>query len=189
VALTAVYTVTQTILAQNVAARYVAIYLGRMRDDGLDALGLVGQMQRTLNAQHAQVEILAASVRTPVEVEQVAELGVSAARCRLPCCSNYRNRHERWQRLRRSTKPSSRYDEEAAMPDTEIIRTVLGDIKPSELGRTNVHEHLLMRSPLLRGDELGDVERSAAEAIEMRNAGMDALVELTPIGQRNSMEE
>lgn len=44
------------------------------------------------------------------------------------------------------------------MPDTEIIRTVLGNIKPPELGRTNVHEHLLMRSPLLRGDELDDVE-------------------------------
>jgi len=54
--------------------------------------------------------------------------------------------------------------------------------KPPELGRTNVHEHLLLRSPLLRGDELDDVERSTAEAIELRNAGMDALVELTPIG-------
>lgn len=77
--MTAVYTVAQTILAQSVAARYVAVYLGRMRDDGLDALGLVGQMQYTLNVQHAQIEILAASVRTPVEVEQVAEVGVSAA--------------------------------------------------------------------------------------------------------------
>jgi predicted metal-dependent phosphotriesterase family hydrolase len=65
---------------------------------------------------------------------------------------------------------------------TEIIRTVRGDIKPSEFGRTIVHEHLLMRSPLLRGDELDDVERSAAEAAELKQAGMDALVELTPIG-------
>lgn len=39
VTMTAVYTVAQTILAQSVAARYyVAVYLGRMRDDGLDAL-------------------------------------------------------------------------------------------------------------------------------------------------------
>lgn len=35
-------------------------------------------MQCSLNAQHAQIEILAASVRTPVEVEQVAEMGISA---------------------------------------------------------------------------------------------------------------
>lgn len=66
--------------------------------------------------------------------------------------------------------------------NAEIIRTVLGDIKPSKLGRTDVHEHLLMRSPLLRGDELDDVERSTAEATEMRNAGIDTIVELTPIG-------
>jgi len=66
--------------------------------------------------------------------------------------------------------------------ETEIIRTLRGDIKPSELGRTNVHEHLLMRSPLLRGDGLDDMERSTVEAIEIQNAGIDALVELTPIG-------
>jgi predicted metal-dependent phosphotriesterase family hydrolase len=63
-----------------------------------------------------------------------------------------------------------------------IIRTVLGDIRPDELGRTNVHEHLLQRSPLLRGEELDDVQRSLAEVLELRDAGMDALVELTNIG-------
>ena len=71
------------------------------------------------------------------------------------------------------------------MPDKnrkEVISTVRGDIQPAELGRTNVHEHLLMRSPLLRGEELDNLERSAAEASEMHNAGIDALVELTPIG-------
>jgi transaldolase len=78
VTLTAVYTVAQAILAQSVGARYIAVYLGRMRDDGLDAFALVGQMQRTLNAQRASVEILAASVRSPAEVEAVAELQVAA---------------------------------------------------------------------------------------------------------------
>ncbi len=63
-----------------------------------------------------------------------------------------------------------------------VIRTVLGDIQPEELGRTNVHEHLLQRSPLLPGEELDDLERSLAEVVELRDAGMDALVELTNIG-------
>lgn len=62
------------------------------------------------------------------------------------------------------------------------IRTVLGDIEPQELGNTNTHEHLLMRSPLLRGEELDDLELSCIEATKMRRAGIDALVELTPIG-------
>jgi transaldolase len=78
VTLTAVYAVTQAILAQSVGARYIAVYLGRMRDEGLDALALIGQMQRTLDAQRASVEILAASVRSPAEVEAVAELQVAA---------------------------------------------------------------------------------------------------------------
>ena len=78
VTLTAVYTVAQAILAQSVGARYIAVYLGRMSDDGLDALALVGQMQHTLSVQRAEVEILAASIRSPAEVEAVAELGIAA---------------------------------------------------------------------------------------------------------------
>ncbi len=78
VTLTAVYTVAQVVLAQSINAHYVAVYVGRMRDDGLDALGLVRQMQGVLNVQHAGVEILAASIRAPVEVEQLAEIGVPA---------------------------------------------------------------------------------------------------------------
>ena len=62
------------------------------------------------------------------------------------------------------------------------IRTVLGDMDPRELGKTDVHEHLLMRSPLLRGEELDDLEKSTREAVELREAGIDALVELTTIG-------
>ncbi len=63
-----------------------------------------------------------------------------------------------------------------------MIRTVLGDIVPEELGRTDAHEHLLMRSPLLRGEELDDPERSGEEAASLRQSGMEALVELTTIG-------
>ena len=62
------------------------------------------------------------------------------------------------------------------------VRTVLGDIDLRELGKTDVHEHLLMRSPLLRGEELDDLEKSTREAVELREAGIDALVELTTIG-------
>ena len=83
ITLTAVYTVAQAILAMSVDAQYIAVYLGRMRDDGLDALALVRQMQRTLDAQHSSIQILAASIRTPAEVEALAELGIAAATLRL----------------------------------------------------------------------------------------------------------
>lgn len=65
---------------------------------------------------------------------------------------------------------------------TGQVRTVLGDLPPEQLGRTDYHEHLLMRSPLLAGDELDDLDRSTAETAQLREAGIDALVELTPLG-------
>jgi transaldolase len=77
VTMTAVYTVRQALLADAVGAAYIAVYLGRMRDSGLDAMQLVGRMQRTLDTQGSRVEILAASVRSPEEVEDLAELGVA----------------------------------------------------------------------------------------------------------------
>jgi transaldolase len=79
VTMTAVYTLPQVVLADAAGAHYVAVYLGRMRDSGVDALGLVGQMQRTLNIQKSKVEILAASVRSAEDVAALAELGVATA--------------------------------------------------------------------------------------------------------------
>jgi 5-phospho-D-xylono-1,4-lactonase len=67
-------------------------------------------------------------------------------------------------------------------PPAPVVRTVSGDLAPGELGRTDYHEHLLMASPLLAEDELDDVDRSAEETAALRDAGIDALVELTPIG-------
>ena len=62
------------------------------------------------------------------------------------------------------------------------IRTVRGDLALQALGRTNYHEHLIQITPLLAGDELDDVQRSATETTLLRDSGFDALVDLTPIG-------
>lgn len=79
ITLTAVYTTRQALLAQSVGAQAIAIYLGRMRDAGLDAMALAGQMQQILRAQGAGVEILAASIRTPEELSELGALGVASA--------------------------------------------------------------------------------------------------------------
>lgn len=63
-----------------------------------------------------------------------------------------------------------------------FVRTVTGDIAPDQLGTTDYHEHLFQASPLLVGDELDDVELSAREASELHAAGIETLVDLTPIG-------
>jgi phosphotriesterase-related protein len=64
----------------------------------------------------------------------------------------------------------------------QVVPTVLGDVAATALGATNVHEHLLMRDPVLPGEELDDVGRSAQEAASLRGSGFDAVVELTPVG-------
>jgi transaldolase len=79
VTLTAVYTLRQALLAQSVGASYIAIYLGRMRDAGLDAMALASQMQALLNAQSAAVTILAASIRDPDELVALGQAGIGAA--------------------------------------------------------------------------------------------------------------
>lgn len=63
-----------------------------------------------------------------------------------------------------------------------FIRTVTGDIDPSELGRTNYHEHLFQVSPLLPGDDLDDEVASGNEAAELLASGFDAMVDATPMG-------
>ncbi|MER5393298.1 phosphotriesterase, partial [Saccharopolyspora sp. NPDC002686] len=62
------------------------------------------------------------------------------------------------------------------------VRTVLGDVPAQELGRTDYHEHLFQVTPLLPGDELDDEQRSGQEAQHLREAGIEAMVEATPIG-------
>jgi phosphotriesterase-related protein len=63
-----------------------------------------------------------------------------------------------------------------------VIRTVLGDLDPAELGVCDAHDHLFLRSSLLRGQELDDVDAAAAELAAFRAAGGQAVVQWTPYG-------
>jgi 5-phospho-D-xylono-1,4-lactonase len=63
-----------------------------------------------------------------------------------------------------------------------IVRTVRGDIRPTELGPCDAHEHLFLVTPAQPGDEFSDVEKAIEEARMLRAAGATALVDWTPIG-------
>ncbi|WP_330456170.1 phosphotriesterase [Streptomyces sp. NBC_00820] len=62
------------------------------------------------------------------------------------------------------------------------VRTVLGDIRPEELGACDAHDHLFLRSPRLPGQELDDVPAARAELAAFRAAGGSAVVQWTPYG-------
>jgi phosphotriesterase-related protein len=63
------------------------------------------------------------------------------------------------------------------------IQTVLGDIPPSDLGRTLLHEHLLTSPPPHITDEdflLDSEAKAASELHALKKAGANALLEMSP---------
>lgn len=59
------------------------------------------------------------------------------------------------------------------------VMTVLGPIPATELGITDAHDHLFLRSPALPGQDFDDVEKAIEE---VSGAGLGAIIEVTPIG-------
>ncbi|SDP54826.1 phosphotriesterase-related protein [Streptomyces sp. cf386] len=62
------------------------------------------------------------------------------------------------------------------------VRTVLGDIRPEELGVCDAHDHLFLSTPQLPGQELNDAASARAELAAFRGAGGSAVVQWTPYG-------
>jgi 5-phospho-D-xylono-1,4-lactonase len=60
--------------------------------------------------------------------------------------------------------------------------TVLGPLPVEQLGRTDAHEHLFLRTPALPAEEFDELEPAIAEVREGIHTGLAAIVELTPIG-------
>jgi predicted metal-dependent phosphotriesterase family hydrolase len=63
-----------------------------------------------------------------------------------------------------------------------MIRTVLGDITPDELGVCDAHDHLFLRSPMLPGQELDDTTAALTELRAFAALGGRAVVQWTPWG-------
>lgn len=76
---TAVFHPNQALLAALAGAKYVAPYVGRMFDVGIDAYPALQSMLNIYRLYDFKTKILAAALRTPERVTACAELGVSAA--------------------------------------------------------------------------------------------------------------
>ncbi|HET6292555.1 MAG TPA: hypothetical protein VFG33_04250 [Kribbella sp.] len=62
------------------------------------------------------------------------------------------------------------------------VMTVLGPVRPAELGYVDAHEHLFLRTPALPGDEFWDADKSTTEAAAVRSSGIGTVIDLTPVG-------
>jgi 5-phospho-D-xylono-1,4-lactonase len=65
--------------------------------------------------------------------------------------------------------------------DAHVV-TVLGPRPADTLGVVDAHEHLLVDSPGLRGQEFTDPAISTAEVLDGKATGIGTIVEMTPIG-------
>lgn len=67
------------------------------------------------------------------------------------------------------------------MPEA-VVATVLGPIAPAQLGVTDAHDHLFLRSPALPGQDFDDAGLATEEVADAQRGGLRAIVEVTPIG-------
>ncbi len=74
VLVTAVYSAAQALAAAALGARYVAPYLGRLRDDGVDGAALITLMQEMCAG--SATDVLAASLRTPEDIVELRRAGI-----------------------------------------------------------------------------------------------------------------
>jgi predicted metal-dependent phosphotriesterase family hydrolase len=63
-----------------------------------------------------------------------------------------------------------------------VVRTILGDVSPADLGRVDAHEHVFLRSPELAGSDFQDPARMREELAEVRATSIDTVVDLTTVG-------
>lgn len=74
VLITAVYSQAQALTAATIGVRYIAPYLGRLRDAGRDGVAEIAAMQALIEG--TGTDVLAASLRSPSDVVALAEVGV-----------------------------------------------------------------------------------------------------------------
>lgn len=75
---TVVFTVRQALLAAKNDATFVAPYVGRLTDAGVDGVGVVEDVQAAVDGYGFETEVLAASVRTGRQVDRLLAAGIDA---------------------------------------------------------------------------------------------------------------
>jgi len=76
---TLIFSFNQALLAARAGAAYVSPFLGRLDDIAHDGVGLVAEITRIFKAYNLESKVIAASIRHPLHVVQVARAGADVA--------------------------------------------------------------------------------------------------------------
>lgn len=76
---TLIFSAAQALLAARAGATYVSPFLGRIDDISWDGSQLIAEIVDIFNAHGIETEIIAASIRSPLHVVEVARLGADIA--------------------------------------------------------------------------------------------------------------
>ena len=75
------FSAIQALLAAKAGATFISPFIGRLDDIHLDGTELIAEIRQIYDNYAFDTEILAASVRTPLHVKQVALIGAAVATC------------------------------------------------------------------------------------------------------------
>lgn len=73
--LTLVFTANQALLAARAGATYVSPFVGRLDDTGVDGIALIKEIREIFDKHNISTEIIGASVRNPLHVNEIAKAG------------------------------------------------------------------------------------------------------------------
>lgn len=76
---TLIFNENQALLAARAGATYVSLFIGRLVDNGLDAIGITRNTRMILDMNDLEAEIIAASIRNTEQVTQCALAGAHIA--------------------------------------------------------------------------------------------------------------
>ncbi len=75
------FSATQALLAAKAGATFISPFLGRLDDIAQEGTELIGEIRQIYDNYGFETEILAASIRSPLHVKQVALIGADVATC------------------------------------------------------------------------------------------------------------
>jgi transaldolase len=75
------FSATQALLAAKAGATYISPFVGRLDDVATDGMQLIGEILEIYKHYDFKTEVLVASVRHPMHVQQAARMGAHVATC------------------------------------------------------------------------------------------------------------